>query len=336
MNKQKKSQITLSHQCEGITKSNVRCRCRVLRSQNGRYLCYHHTQNEHFQYNTKVAPDNILSPPKDSYVCVCCMDDIKFEETINCQIPDHALCKPCFIEYIRGLVQDDAKTEFKCGGHPDCKNMYTLHLLKSHLPLHIWNYVDEMLLKQTMDTVQLFVCPLCKQYKEIIEGIEFLKKEKHQFHCLQCDKFICMNCNSQHLFGKQCIYTKESIQKQIEEILSDCRVRKCPKCNIEFVRIDGCCKMKCTRCGTLSCYNCRQQISGYNHFGVGDKKTCALFKPEKDIECDAIKEAKDIVWKTIPITESTLHIFQEITNSVKKKITNQETNDGTCCKCIIL
>ncbi|KAG6812914.1 hypothetical protein H0H92_015466 [Tricholoma furcatifolium] len=43
-------------------------------------------------------------------------------------------------------------------------------------------------------------------------------------------------------------------------------MRNCPKCAKPFIKDDGCNKITCPFCGTVSCYLCRKAIVGYNHF----------------------------------------------------------------------
>jgi len=61
-------------------------------------------------------------------------------------------------------------------------------------------------------------------------------------------------------------------------------MRNCPKCQKAFVKEHGCNKMSCPDCHTLSCYICRNIISGYDHFDQGpshvarpDSKKCPLW-----------------------------------------------------------
>ena len=55
----------------------------------------------------------------------------------------------------------------------------------------------------------------------------------------------------------------------IEEELSDVIIRRCYKCNTPFVKLDGCNKMTCAKCGAVMCYICKKPIADYNHFDRG-------------------------------------------------------------------
>lgn len=49
------------------------------------------------------------------------------------------------------------------------------------------------------------------------------------------------------------------------EAMSQAAKRFCPHCNQEYVKSDGCNKIRC-KCGKLSCYLCGEKIEDYSHF----------------------------------------------------------------------
>jgi TRIAD3 protein (E3 ubiquitin-protein ligase RNF216) len=59
---------------------------------------------------------------------------------------------------------------------------------------------------------------------------------------------------------------KENARAKVADAMTAAVVRNCPCCKKPFVKEEGCNKMKCPNCKTLSCYLCRQKISGYEHF----------------------------------------------------------------------
>ena len=50
-----------------------------------------------------------------------------------------------------------------------------------------------------------------------------------------------------------------------EEQMTEAKIRRCPKCNTQFFKEEGCNKMTC-RCQCTMCYICRQFKIDYNHF----------------------------------------------------------------------
>ena len=62
------------------------------------------------------------------------------------------------------------------------------------------------------------------------------------------------------------------------EAMSRATIRSCPSCATEFQKYDGCNKMTCPKCKTLSCYLCEQKIDGYKHFCAKWDCACGLCK----------------------------------------------------------
>src|SRR5271169_5459548 len=56
-------------------------------------------------------------------------------------------------------------------------------------------------------------------------------------------------------------------------------VRVCNRCKKEFLKEDGCNKMKCP-CGNSQCYICSQNVEDYGHFDL----ECPLYELNEDAE----------------------------------------------------
>ena len=51
--------------------------------------------------------------------------------------------------------------------------------------------------------------------------------------------------------------------------MSEAMVRKCNKCGLRFLKIEGCNQMTC-RCGNKQCFVCSKNVADYNHYdGIG-------------------------------------------------------------------
>src|SRR5271169_6763746 len=57
-------------------------------------------------------------------------------------------------------------------------------------------------------------------------------------------------------------------------------VRVCNKCKKEFLKEDGCNRMKCP-CGNSQCYICSKDVEDYGHF---DNFECPLYESNEDAE----------------------------------------------------
>lgn len=85
----------------------------------------------------------------------------------------------------------------------------------------------------------------------------------------------------------------EKCVHDVEEAMTQAKVRQCPNCNTKFLKDkDFCNKLKCPSCKTAICYVCRHVIphQGYEHFcihkqgGCGDclGRSCPLWTVEGD------------------------------------------------------
>ena len=86
-----------------------------------------------------------------------------------------------------------------------------------------------------------------------------------------------------------------------EEAMAAVVIRRCPTCKAKFVKDVGCNRMTCVTpgCGTMSCYLCKKQVAGYDHFcghaqpcqNRNCKKECLLWTSE------AVMEEIEKEWK---------------------------------------
>ncbi|KAI0915034.1 hypothetical protein F4823DRAFT_570635 [Ustulina deusta] len=92
-----------------------------------------------------------------------------------------------------------------------------------------------------------------------------------------CGRSSCMSCSKAwvdiHLCHESSLI---ALRSQVEQAMSMAIKRVCPRCNMCFVKEEGCNKLACP-CGYKMCYICRKDIGteGYQHF-------CQHFRPEGD------------------------------------------------------
>ena len=98
----------------------------------------------------------------------------------------------------------------------------------------------------------------------------------------------CSACR-QKLHRGECFTTvldnnsDETIDKMIQEIITNTLTHKCPKCNTKHYREDGCNHITCPKCETHSCYICGKEISGifvYQHY---ETTKCKLYGNSNNI-----------------------------------------------------
>lgn len=86
------------------------------------------------------------------------------------------------------------------------------------------------------------------------------------------DVEYCIHCRRVAHPGKSCENVSRATKKAeepktiAEEAMSAAVIHKCPGCSTCFVKWDGCNRIICTRCQTNTCYLCKLEIPGYEHF----------------------------------------------------------------------
>jgi hypothetical protein len=116
----------------------------------------------------------------------------------------------------------------------------------------------------------LLACPFCGTQAELPCGVTV-------FACPNpsCGRESCSRCREAAHVPLRCDEVERDAEtearRKVEEAMTSARVRTCPnpKCGKPFYKTEGCNKMACPDCATLSCYICKQRIAkqeGYAHF----------------------------------------------------------------------
>ncbi|KAL1746733.1 hypothetical protein HDZ31DRAFT_33489, partial [Schizophyllum fasciatum] len=202
--------------------------------------------------------------------CGCCFTSYPFFKMIQCT-DAHLFCKDCMLSYAETkLGSHDIK--ITCMDQSGCKELFPESELRRLLPAKLMALYDRV--KQRKEIEQagldgLEECPFC-EYKCVIEN-----PDEKLFRCGNvddCGAISCRSCKKLDHLPKTCKEVEEDkkldSQHLVEEAMSKALVRNCPnnQCRKPFIKDDGCNKIVCTNCRTLSCYLCRKVIAGYEHF----------------------------------------------------------------------
>ncbi|KAH0608545.1 uncharacterized protein H6S33_001679 [Morchella sextelata] len=119
----------------------------------------------------------------------------------------------------------------------------------------------------------------------------------------RCGRESCIECGKEWLPFHKCFEQEsDSVRIFVEKAMADAVKRTCPRCNISFIKSDGCNKLTCP-CGYTMCYVCRADIgaAGYTHFcqhfrqdpgtACGECDACNLYVAED--EAGAIRRAAE-------------------------------------------
>ncbi|KAI6097248.1 hypothetical protein F5141DRAFT_473812 [Pisolithus sp. B1] len=216
--------------------------------------------------------------------CGCCFSSYPFENMVQC--PDaHLFCKSCMTSYSSTLLGEH-NPNIVCMDQSDCKLPFPESELKRFLTpkiLELYERVKQIKEIEAAGLENLEECPFC-EYKCVIEN----EMEK-LFRCENavCGAVTCRACKRPDHLPKSCKEVEEDrhldVQHHVEEAMTRALMRNCPKCQKAFIKEQGCNKMTCPNCHTVSCYICRQIITGYEHFDrpgqVGNKSKCILWEP---------------------------------------------------------
>ncbi|KAJ7509982.1 hypothetical protein B0H11DRAFT_1957067 [Mycena galericulata] len=241
----------------------------------------------------------------DGIECGCCFSNYPFEKMIQC--PDaHLFCSSCMTTYAETLLgSHDHK--IICMDQSGCKLPFPdteLHRFLTPKLMSLYERVKQTKEVEAAGIEGLEECPFC-EYKCVIEN-----EQEKLFTCRNddCAAISCRQCKQLDHLPKSCKEMEEDKnldgRHTIEEAMTRALMRNCPKCQKPFIKDQGCNKMSCPNCFTLSCYICRKIISGYDHFSqqpgqpliassskAGAK--CALWDPVEQRHAEEVKEAAE-------------------------------------------
>ncbi|KAJ3908568.1 hypothetical protein F5879DRAFT_316503 [Lentinula edodes] len=239
----------------------------------------------------------------DGIECGCCFTTYPFDKMIQC--PDaHLFCSDCMSSYAENLLGAH-NINIICMDQSECKLLFPVSELRRFLSdklLELYERVKQRKEIEMAGLEGLEECPFC-EYKCVIEN-----PNEKLFRCGNeetCGAITCRQCKKTDHLPKSCKEMEEDKvldgRHLIEEAMTRALMRNCPHCDKSFVKEEGCNKMTCPHCHTLSCYVCRQQVTGYDHFnqanprapGSSSSKKCPLWEPVESRHAQEVKAAAE-------------------------------------------
>ncbi|KAM0755017.1 hypothetical protein T439DRAFT_322072 [Meredithblackwellia eburnea MCA 4105] len=234
------------------------------------------------------------------FECGCCFGETGFSLVVCC-LEGHYFCRECVEQQVNTQIGQSRYT-LPCMNTDGCTSSFPETQI-AYLPAKTLELLEKLKTQRSVEMAEidgLAKCPFCP-YAYIIEN-----KEEKLFNCQKedCLKVSCLQCKRESHLPKSCAEVdadnKIDIIHRIEEAMSEALIRKCPKCSEPYVKEDGCNKITCPKCGTLSCYICRDIIRGYEHFvnaGPNAKytekgATCLLWDDSKKRNADDVEAAR--------------------------------------------
>jgi len=209
--------------------------------------------------------------------CLCCYGDYPVSALKQCSAgKDHNVCRECIQRYVSEQLDGNGSTVFKCIVSADCSCEYSLAFLNEVLSPTLNKRANEMVALEEIKKAggdDVWSCPKCA-YMGFVEG------KPTWIICPGCEVMYCTSCNASHTgftceeFRRQQTIGKDPKHLAAEAMSKACK-RCCPHCGQDYLKSDGCNKIRC-KCGNLSCYLCGQKIQNYSHFC--NKRGCACGK----------------------------------------------------------
>ncbi|KZV74428.1 hypothetical protein PENSPDRAFT_648058 [Peniophora sp. CONT] len=206
--------------------------------------------------------------------CGCCFDSYPFSKVVQC--PEaHLFCADCVVGFAESkLGEQNHLIPCMSSAGDGCKAHFGDSELRRVLPpktLELYERVRQRRDVEMAGLDDMEECPFC-DFKMIFEVDADTDK---LFRCQnpECEQISCRKCKKIDHLPKTCAEVDEDKKLEgrhaVEEAMTAALMRNCPKCKKAFIKESGCNKMVCPYCTTLSCYVCRQIVTGYEHFNRG-------------------------------------------------------------------
>lgn len=230
-------------------------------------------------------------------------------KTVNsCSKEMHRFCIECLIGHARAATQEMPLAKGGIGLRcmaPDCPNPILFSECRFYIPPNVRRQLNARIIEENLGAANLPNLERCNQCNFAII-IEAGPDQFRVFSCLKCNAQYCRQCkrpwNDLHM-GRPCtdiLSEKEEQQRLFQNRMSEAIIRRCQRCSLPFVKLDGCNLMRC-RCSATQCFICRASKVTYAHFcqhfrdptkrnSCGQcKKTCLLWESGAEVDARALE-----------------------------------------------
>ncbi|KAB5596364.1 Pectinesterase [Ceratobasidium theobromae] len=218
--------------------------------------------------------------------CGCCFTEIEISEMLQCA-DGHLFCGECTKKNAETAV-GDGKPDVLCMDQSGCRMPFTDDQLQRVLSPKTLDLLLRIRQKKDLEEAKLGGlehCPFCDFACIIVDdGPTFLCQKPG------CLVVSCRKCWKKEHMGKTCeevVREEKDLQGEhmIAEAMTMALIRDCPKCKTPFMKEAGCNKMICPKCGTISCYICRKEVSRLSPYIHFDQQPDAYHLPPDRRKC---------------------------------------------------
>ncbi|CAJ2502045.1 Uu.00g048980.m01.CDS01 [Anthostomella pinea] len=277
--------------------------------------------------NTVMARRNGLTTE-----CGICFEECPLNRMVQCDGETiHFFCRDCLRSQAETQI-GMSKYELTCMSMDGCTAGFShaqrAQFLDKKLTTALDRIEQEAVLRMA-GIENLETCPFCP-YAAEYPPVEVDK----EFRCdsPKCQLVSCRMCRKETHIPKTCAEAAAEAgldaRHVLEEAMSEALIRRCNKCSNPFVKMDGCNKIQCTKCGTIHCDVCRKTVKDYSHFNDpgrgGQQGQCALFDKAEERHQNEVRQAeeetrKKVVEENPQVAKETLQIH------VSEKVQQDET-----------
>ena len=207
----------------------------------------------------------------------------------------HVYCKECVASYFEIQIKEGSVRALTCP-EEKCDTQADPELVKSLVSSETFEKYDRFLLKVTLECMtDIVYCPRTSCQFPVLK-----EHEQSMGRCPQCNFVFCIICKRTyhgvancHVSGTELLklreqylngtdeekallekrYGKKKLQQAVEEHFSETWLetfsKKCPTCETNIQKIDGCNKMMCYKCRENFCWLCGRGLPAadpYAHF----------------------------------------------------------------------
>uniref|UniRef100_A0A914H4A8 RING-type domain-containing protein n=1 Tax=Globodera rostochiensis TaxID=31243 RepID=A0A914H4A8_GLORO len=250
----------------------------------------------------------------------------------------HVFCSGCLEEYTKAAHEMMPFTKnglgLKCMAL-NCENPITWQEIRSFIPVESIRALENQCAELCVALSGLDIVERCPKCNCAVDMNGTTADEKMLFHCpgAECGYEMCRKCNEKwadehnylncEQFAKQNNLQKYQNETPFDEKrLSEVVVHKCHKCNIQFIKDEGCNYVTCTRCKATHCYCCQMPDINSNHFcGCVPKMPCN----DNPCKCSKSECGKCLLTKDVAELEKLImeRIRKEINEKIEKKVATE-------------
>lgn len=182
--------------------------------------------------------------------CKCCYGEFPLEEMAQCD-DGHTFCCGCCRSAAKAAM-DQGLTLFKCLSSDGCEFGFPRSQIQKFLPEREFEAYMGMVGAEEIRKAglkHLEECPFCP-FKAIVED-----ENDKVFHCLnpKCGRESCRRCHQLNHLPLSCSEVtrekrEDSLRLAVEKAMDDARIRRCPGCQKDFIKEEGCNFIHCP-CG---------------------------------------------------------------------------------------